>query len=116
MRFPQLNIGDQFEYQGERWTKTGPLTAVRQSDNQSAMIPRYASVSRIEATAQGEVGESSDVQNIPLEELDRLLDAMLKRVAVLLDGTAELSEDTREVLRARLRGIQEDIRAMARQR
>ena len=116
MRFPQLNIGDQFEYQGERWTRTGPLTAVRQSDGQSAMIPRYATVSRIEAVEQGEAEESSEAQGISPAELDRLLDVMLERIFVLLDGTAELSEDTREVLRSRLRGIAKDIQAMARRR
>ena len=116
MRFPQLDIGDRFEYQGKIWIKNGPLTAVRQSDGQSAMIPRYASVGRIEAVEQGEAEESSEVQGISPAELDRLLDVMLERIFLLLDGTAELSEDTREVLRSRLRSIQKDIQAMAWQR
>jgi hypothetical protein len=44
MRFPQLKIGQQFEYQGKRYTKTGPLTATEEETGASAMIRRSAEV------------------------------------------------------------------------
>lgn len=42
MRFPQLKIGQQFEYQGKRYTKTGPLIASEGGTGASAMIRRSA--------------------------------------------------------------------------
>ncbi|MBV2136465.1 MAG: hypothetical protein KUF79_06650 [Candidatus Thiodiazotropha sp. (ex Ctena orbiculata)] len=44
MRFPQLTIGQQFEYQGKRYTKTGPMTATEESTGASTMIRRSAEV------------------------------------------------------------------------
>ncbi len=44
MRFPQVKIGQQFEYQGKRYTKTGPLTASEEGTGASAMIRRSAEV------------------------------------------------------------------------
>jgi hypothetical protein len=41
MRLPQLPLGARFEYQGERYTKTGPLTAAADQGGQR-MIPRHA--------------------------------------------------------------------------
>jgi hypothetical protein len=49
MRFPQLKVGQQFEYQGKRYTKTGPLTASEEGTGANAMIRRSAEVSLIEA-------------------------------------------------------------------
>jgi hypothetical protein len=49
MRFPQLKIGQQFEYQGKRYTKTGPLTASEEGTGANAMIRRSAEVSLVEA-------------------------------------------------------------------
>ncbi|MEW8087082.1 MAG: hypothetical protein AB2652_20650 [Candidatus Thiodiazotropha endolucinida] len=53
MRFPQLKIGQQFEYQGKRYTKTGPMTATEERTSASAMIRRSAEVTLIEAAVSG---------------------------------------------------------------
>ncbi|MEW8028941.1 MAG: hypothetical protein AB2806_14575 [Candidatus Thiodiazotropha sp.] len=58
MRFPQLNIGQQFEYQGKRYTKTGPLTASVEGTGASAMIRRSAEVVLVD----GEVAVPSAAQ------------------------------------------------------
>lgn len=51
MRFPQLKIGQQFEYQGKRYTKTGPLTATEEATGASAMIRRSADVTLVDRVA-----------------------------------------------------------------
>jgi hypothetical protein len=48
MRFPQLRIGQKFEYQGKQYTKTGPLTASELGTGTSAMIRRSAEVTLVE--------------------------------------------------------------------
>jgi hypothetical protein len=53
MRFPQLKIGQQFEYQGKRYTKTGPLTASEEGTGANAMIRRSAEVALVEAAGIG---------------------------------------------------------------
>ena len=44
LKFILLPIGECFEYQDERYSKTGPLTAARLDNNQQRMIPRSALV------------------------------------------------------------------------
>ncbi len=44
MKFSQVKIGDQFSYQGEDYTKSGPLTATLESDGRSKLVPRSANV------------------------------------------------------------------------
>ncbi|HEY9148090.1 MAG TPA: hypothetical protein VIQ22_03680 [Gammaproteobacteria bacterium] len=41
-KFTLLPVGDCFEYQGEQYSKTGPLTACNLSTNRQRMIPRSA--------------------------------------------------------------------------
>ncbi|MES9992256.1 MAG: hypothetical protein ABW098_09895 [Candidatus Thiodiazotropha sp.] len=48
MRFPQLTIGQLFEYQGKRYTKTGPLTASEEGTGVNEMIRRSAEVMLLE--------------------------------------------------------------------
>ncbi|MBE0511140.1 MAG: hypothetical protein IBX49_10490, partial [Gammaproteobacteria bacterium] len=43
-KFTLLAVGEDFAYQGEDYSKTGPLTAARHSDGASRMIPRHALV------------------------------------------------------------------------
>jgi hypothetical protein len=43
-KFTLLAVGEDFAYQGEDYSKTGPLTAARHSDGSSRMIPRHALV------------------------------------------------------------------------
>ena len=41
MKLTQLPLGARFEYEGEIFTKTGPMTAASEKGGQR-MIPRYA--------------------------------------------------------------------------
>jgi hypothetical protein len=44
MKFPQVPLGRRFVFQGESYTKTGPMTAGKDSDGSQRMIPRSALV------------------------------------------------------------------------
>jgi len=61
MRFTQLPIGDHFEYDNERYSKTGPLTAVNLENNRQRMIPRSALVTPLSATTKSEPAPESDI-------------------------------------------------------
>ncbi len=44
MKFPQLAIGQRFQYEGGVYTKTGPLLAHAEESGRSRLIPRCAEV------------------------------------------------------------------------
>jgi hypothetical protein len=68
MRFPQLKVGQQFEYQGKRYTKTGPLTASDEGTGANAMIRRSAEVSLVEA-GEIEIPAEQFKQNFSRQEM-----------------------------------------------
>jgi hypothetical protein len=43
-KFPQLAVGQRFEYEGKVYVKVGPLTARAMDGSRDWMIPRYALV------------------------------------------------------------------------
>lgn len=54
MKFQHLKIGQQFEYQGETYVKSGPLVAHHTKTGQQRFIPRYASIVVNDASAPPE--------------------------------------------------------------
>lgn len=50
-KFTLLPVGECFEYQGEQYSKTGPLIATNLKDNHRRMIPRSAMVMPLTDTA-----------------------------------------------------------------
>ncbi len=60
MRFNQLPIGEQFEFQNERYSKASPLIAVNLESNQQRMIPRSALVAPLSASASKAAAEETD--------------------------------------------------------
>ncbi len=48
MRFPQVPIGQRFRYQGQLYSKTGPLTASEEGSGAQRMIARAAEVELID--------------------------------------------------------------------
>ena len=52
MRFPQLALGQRFEFQGRQYTKNGPLTASEEASGEQRMIPRSAEVTLLDAEGQ----------------------------------------------------------------
>jgi hypothetical protein len=74
MRFPQLKIGQQFEYQGKRFTKTGPLTASEEGTGANAMIRRSAEVVLVD-NAMADVPIKQLKQNFSREDVAELCQA-----------------------------------------
>jgi hypothetical protein len=62
MKFYLLPVGQAFEYQGKRYTKSGPLTASLEGDGRNKLIPRSADV---QAT-------DSIIQASPVEQVEKL--------------------------------------------
>ncbi|WP_371322688.1 hypothetical protein VX159_09695 [Dechloromonas sp. ZY10] len=56
MRLQHLAIGARFEYEGQVYVKTGPLTASAEQGGQR-MIPRYADLKPLDVEASPTAGE-----------------------------------------------------------
>ncbi|MEW7987730.1 MAG: polysulfide reductase chain A [Candidatus Thiodiazotropha endolucinida] len=97
MRFPQLKIGQQFEYQGKRYTKTGPLTASVEGTGVSAMIRRSAEVTPIDGAVSG-VLKKQVKQSYSREEVIELCKGYRTRLnqesqkMADVDGTLQLEQ------------------------
>jgi len=52
MRFPQVQVGQQFTFQDKRYTKTGPLTASEEGTGRQRMIPRSAEVTLLNSAGE----------------------------------------------------------------
>ncbi|MBW9266083.1 polysulfide reductase chain A [Candidatus Thiodiazotropha sp. LNASS1] len=79
MRFPQLKIGQQFEYQGKQYTKTGPLTASEEGTGASAMIRRSAEVTLIDGAVSGALKQQVK-QSYSREEVNELCKGYRTRI------------------------------------
>lgn len=55
MKFSQVPVGQRFEFQGDVYTKTGPVTARDDRSGRSRMIPRSGEVSLLGAGAAAPV-------------------------------------------------------------
>src|SRR5690606_3785310 len=49
MKFSELPVGQHFEYEGERYLKSGPLVATHEASGQRRFMPRYGAVTPISA-------------------------------------------------------------------
>ena len=65
MKFNQIADGQQFEYQGVVYTRSGPIMAT-DSDGRSKMIPRSANVRPISTAA--EVKTAAPQKKIPVDK------------------------------------------------
>lgn len=105
-KFTLLAIGDTFEYQGERYTKSGQLTATRHDNGSQRMIPRSAVV----APLSGAPAPSAEVQ-------DRMLPAgqVLEAFAHYHKGCLEwlaMTEKVDEALATTIREAMEKARGL----
>lgn len=96
MKFPQVPIGQRLWFQGEAHVKVGPLTARRERDGETRLIPRSAVV---ELPRAGAGGGSAGSEVVP-DRVSRALAAYEEalRSALLSSG---VDSDAR-VLRGRL--------------
>ncbi|MES9968657.1 MAG: hypothetical protein ABW092_01400 [Candidatus Thiodiazotropha sp.] len=92
MRFPHLKIGQQFEYQGKRYTKTGPLTASDAATGASAMIRRSAEVTLVEAAA-AQKPQAKPKQHYSRQEMLELCQVYKSNLKHKLELLAEKEQD-----------------------
>ena len=52
MRFPQVKVGQRFSFQGDDYTKTGPLTASKEGSGEQRMIKRSAEVTLLDTAGE----------------------------------------------------------------
>lgn len=103
MKFLHLQVGQQFEYRGEHYTKVAPLIASNNADGSQKMIPRSAAV-----TVQGEHSTQAKAQanaNHPsLEILERYHQTALAELQSLSGDEAKVG-----AARARLESLKEEL-------
>lgn len=66
-KFTLLAVGEAFEFQGERYTKSGPLTASRSDNGSQRMIPRSAVVVPLAESAS--VTQAIGDKSLPAEQV-----------------------------------------------
>jgi hypothetical protein len=100
-KFSLLPIGEAFEYQGERYTKSGPLTASR-SDGSSRMIPRSAVVSPLSGSAPPAPAMTAKQLPVPqvLEAFEHYHKGCLEWLAMTEQVDAALAATIREAMDA----------------
>jgi hypothetical protein len=103
MKFLHLQIGQQFEYRGQHYTKVAPLIASNNSDGSQKMIPRSALVTMPES--QGvTTGTSAPRQHPALAVLERYHQATIAELMSLGEDEAKLG-----AARARLETVREEL-------
>jgi hypothetical protein len=89
MKFASLPLRQRFLYQGETYTKTGPLTASRDSDGVVRMIPRSAALRPADGAIHGPGPDGRDDPGRPwlaaLDAYEQELRDGLGRLGVVLD-------------------------------
>ena len=81
-KFPILAVGQRFVWRGQRFVKTGPLSACAEDGGRSQIIPRSAVVGLTDAES-GPASVATDALQQALEELRR---AALTHVDALAAG------------------------------
>jgi hypothetical protein len=75
MKFPQLPIGSRFTWQGERYCKSGPMTATVEGSGTSRMIPRSAVIAPADAADAGSTEPHQPTMESALAALANRLEA-----------------------------------------
>lgn len=106
MRFYLVPIGQEFDYQGKTYLKSGPLTASCTSGGKDKLIPRSAEVQPVgDLTLSGP--DSSDILFLAKDEVIKIFDSyhhhcleLLKTIdtEVSSDLTAKLKKYHQELL------------------
>jgi hypothetical protein len=111
MKFPQLPIGKRFAYQGQVYTKTGPLTARREADGTQRMIPRAALVAPADTGTSAAPGgaDAGAGRGHPwsqaLDAYEQVLrSALADRAPAASEGLESVLEAARQAFAEALRG------------
>ena len=103
MKFLHLQIGQQFEFRGQHYTKVSPLIASNNSDGKQKMVPRAALV--IVAESKDTIAQSQSQKQPPAQTiLERYHQTAIAELKSLGDDEAKLGAASArlEALRAEL--------------
>ncbi len=103
-KFSLLAIGETFDYQGEQYTKSGPLTASRIDNGSHRMIPRSAIVAPLSGGTSPAL--AVETKQLPAEQV---LEAFEHYHKGCLEWLA-MTEKVDEALAARIREAMETAR------
>ncbi len=103
IKFLHLQVGQQFEYRGEHYTKVSPLIASNNADGKQKMIPRSAAVT-VEGGATTPGAAEKSTRHPALEVLERYHQTALAEMLALSDNEAKLG-----AARARLDTIKSEL-------
>ena len=95
MRFPQVAVGQRFNYQGKCYTKTGPLTASEEGSGSQRMIPRAAEVTPVDAAGEPVAETKQRYRRAELDVLvNRFKSELVRRLkdAAAEDGSLQLEQ------------------------
>ena len=112
MKFSKLEIGRVFDYQGTRYTKSGPLQAEDMATGRERTILQAAPVQPVDTATPGK-GDSEQTLRTQIEHLRTLLDAHHQTV-LSLAGSCE-QEMQREQLESGYRALVEAIDRISQQ-
>ena len=109
-KFTLVPVGECFEYQGEQYSKTGPLTAISLTTNNRRMIPRSAMVAPIQSGGQAIPEQESAGETFKIDS-DRLREAFEHYHVGCIEWLAlaekELSAETAAQIREALQTAQQ---------
>lgn len=103
MKFPQLPLGQRFEYQGETLVKVGAMTACNERGGSTRLIPRSAVV--VPVTAQ--TAPTAVPAPVPTE---RVQHALIGFEARWRDALEDLDDATRGRVEQALNSAHADLR------
>ncbi len=99
MRFHQLPVGETFEYRGEVYVKTGPITAAARDGGAQRCIPRSALVRPVRADHPAPPTRSAGGAT---EATEAAVDAFCRTVMDLLEELTGGDPEVRGYCRGRL--------------
>jgi len=100
-KFILLPIGESFEFQGESYVKTGPLTACNQANNSQRMIPRSALVKTATGTPSPAAAEKSSRQlpeDLVLQAFEHYHKGCIEWLLLTEETNSELASRIREAM------------------
>lgn len=100
-KFTLLPIGEAFEFQGETYIKTGPLTACNQATNSQRMIPRSALVKSTGGTPSPAAAEKPSRQipeDLVLQAFEQYHKGCMEWLLLTEERDSELASRIREAM------------------
>lgn len=104
IKFLHLQVGQQFEFRGEHYTKVSPLIASNNRDGKQKMIPRAAAVTLADGEKSPTTTTKRPAQHPALAIVERYHQTALAELQSLSEDEAKLG-----AARARLEGVKAEL-------